>query len=88
MKVNLNNKKVLFLGYGALAKCVWNYFDEFFTYKKQNIFIVDKSKDTFTGPKLKNLKKEQKIVLNVNANTFNELIEQIGLRKQDIIIDL
>lgn len=88
MKVNLNNKKVLFLGYGAVAKCVWNYFDEFFIYKKQNIFIVDRTKDAFTGPKLKNLKKEQKIILNVNTNNFNELIKQIRLGKQDIIIDL
>ena len=88
MKIDLKQKKVLFLGYGAVAKCVWNYFDEFFIYKKQNIFLVDRTKTAFTGPKLKILKKEQKIVLNVSSNTFDDLIDHIGLRKQDIIIDL
>ena len=29
MKIDIKRKKIVFLGYGAVAKCVWNYFNEF-----------------------------------------------------------
>ena len=38
-KVNIFNKKILFLGYGALAKCIWNYFNYYFIYNIDNIYI-------------------------------------------------
>ncbi len=32
-KINLKSKKILFLGYGAVAKCVLNYFNYYFECK-------------------------------------------------------
>ena len=84
-KVDIKKKKIVFLGYGAVAKCVWNYFDNFFIYDKKRIFLIDKNKNAFYGPGLDGVKK---IILNVDATTFEELIDHVNLKKGDIIIDL
>jgi len=88
MKLNIKNKKVLFLGYGAVAKCVLSYFDNYFNYDIEKIYIVDKCKLSFYGPIIDKINKNNKIVLNVNVLTFENLIKKIGLKKGDIIIDL
>lgn len=85
MSIDIRNKKVLFLGYGAVAKCVWNYFDKYFTFNRRRVVLVDKTKSAFTGPNLKDVKK---IVMSVDSTNFEELIDRIKLKKHDIIIDL
>lgn len=85
MSIDIRNKKVLFLGYGAVAKCVWNYFDKYFTFNRRRIVLVDKTKSSFTGPNLKGVKK---IAMTVDSTNFEELIDRIKLKKHDIIIDL
>lgn len=85
MNIDITKKKVLFLGYGAVGKGVWNYFHDFFDYDRKKIFLVDKNPDTFIGP---NLEKVKKIVMNVNVTNFENLLHEIGLKKHDIIIDL
>lgn len=84
-KVDIKKKKIVFLGYGAVAKCVWNYFDNFFIYDKKRVFLIDKNKNAFYGPGLDGVKK---IILDVDATTFEELIDHVNLKKGDIIIDL
>jgi len=85
MSINIINKKILFLGYGAVAKCVWNYFDQYFIFNRKRVVLVDKSKEAFYGPNLSSVKK---IVMNVDATNFDDLIVSIGIKKGDIIIDL
>ena len=84
-KINFIKQKILFLGYGAVGKCVWNYFDDYFSYHKKNVVLVDRTLDAFYGPKLNNVKK---IVMDVDASNFEELINDIGFKKGDIIIDV
>jgi homospermidine synthase len=84
-KINIKSKKILFLGYGAVAKGVWNYFTDYFEINRKRVVLVDKDADTFTGPNLTGVKK---IVMTVDATNFSKLIEKIGLKKGDIIIDL
>jgi len=88
MKLNIKNKKILFLGYGAVAKCVLNYLDTYFTYDINKIFVVDKCKLAFYGPLIDKINKNNKIVLKVDILTFENLIKQINLQEGDIIIDL
>lgn len=85
MSIDIRNKKILFLGYGAIAKCVWNYFDKYFTFNRRRVVLVDKTKSAFTGPNLKGVKK---IVMTVDSTNFEELIDRIKLKKHDIMIDL
>jgi homospermidine synthase len=88
MKVNIKNKKILFLGYGAVAKCVLNYFDNYFEYDINKMYVVDKCQLSFYGPFIDKINKNNKIVLNVNVLTFETLIKQTDLKEGDIIIDL
>jgi len=85
MTLDVKNKKIVFLGYGAVAKCVWDYFEKYFSFNRKRVVLIDKSKDVFTGPNLKGIKK---IVMNVDSTNFEDLIKLLQLKKHDIIIDL
>jgi homospermidine synthase len=85
MKININAKKILFLGYGAVGKGVWNYFTEYFDFNRKRVALVDKNRLAFTGP---NMDKVKKIVLTVDSTNFENLIKKVGLKKGDVIIDL
>lgn len=85
MAISIINRKVLFLGYGAVAKCVWNYFSDFFVFHRKRVVLVDKTKTAFYGPNLKNVRK---IVREVNATNFTELLDALGMKQADIVIDL
>ena len=41
-KINLKSIKILFLGYGAVAKCVLNYFKYYFDFDLSRVYIIDK----------------------------------------------
>ena len=84
-KINIKNKKILFLGYGAVAKCVWNYFNNYFVFSRKNVSLVDRTKNAFYGPNLQSVKK---IVMHVDSTNFEDLMEGIGFQKGDVIIDL
>ena len=85
MSIDIRTKKIVFLGYGAVAKCVWNYFDKYFTFNRRRVVLVDRTKEAFSGPNLKDVKK---IEMTVDSTNFEELIDRIKLKKHDIIIDL
>ena len=70
-KLNITKQKILFLGYGAVAKCVWNYFDEYFHFHRKRVVLVDRIASAFYGPNNKNVKK---IVMNVDSSNFQELM--------------
>ena len=37
--INISNKRVLFFGYGAVAKAVWNYMNMYFILNPSNIYL-------------------------------------------------
>jgi len=81
--MDIKNKKIMFLGFGAVAKCVLHYFSHYFVFNKNRVVLVDKSKDAFT-PNLR----FKKIVLAVDATNFKDLVDSLGFKRHDIIIDL
>jgi homospermidine synthase len=87
-RIDINNNKILFLGYGAVAKCVWNYFDYYFTYNINNIYIIDKCLSTIYGPKIDKINKDNIYCESVDTYNFDNIINIIGLKNNDIIIDL
>ena len=87
-RIDIKNKKILFLGYGGVAKCVWNYFEYYFTYSDDNIYIVEQYKKALYGPKLSKVKKEHILVENVNAKNFDDILTEFKFKPGDIIIDL
>lgn len=84
-RLNLSQRTILFLGYGAVAKCVWNHFDRYFTYDPKRVFAVDQFESAFVGPNVEHL---QIRVLRVSSTTFDILVGDIGMKAGDIIIDL
>jgi len=84
-KINIKNKKVVFLGYGAVGKCVWNFFDMYFMYTMKNIYAVDQYSNAFVGPRVTLL---QQIVAHVSELTFDDIMDTIGMSPGDIIIDV
>lgn len=85
MKISIPSKRILFLGYGAVAKCVWNYFDDYLTCLRKHVTLVDKNKDAFYGPNIKGIRK---LILDVNATNIDDLVDSLRMKEGDVIIDL
>lgn len=83
--ISLKTKKVMFLGYGAVAKCVWNYFSSYFYVSIRNVYLVDKNRSSFYGPKLKGV---HKIKRTIGPHNFIGLLDELKFREGDIVIDL
>lgn len=84
-KINVRSSRIVFLGYGAVAKCVWNYMDMYLEYDPKRVHAIDQFETAFTGPKADQLHKH---VGHVSADTFDSWMDKIGLLPGDIIIDL
>ena len=87
-KIDIKNKKILFLGYGGVAKCVWNYFGYYFTYTPENVYITEQYKQALYGPKLNEVKKDHILLENINSTNFDEILTNFGFKTGDVIIDL
>jgi homospermidine synthase len=79
------SSNVIFIGYGAVAKCVWNYFSSYFTIYPKQVYLIDQFEEAFYGPGIEEV---NKIVLHVDANSFESLLNRIKSKEGDIIIDL
>lgn len=77
--------KVMFLGYGAVAKCSWNYFLKYFTIDPSQVYLVDKTRAAFYGPGIDGV---NKIELNVDVTNFEDLLDKLAFNTGDIVIDL
>lgn len=84
-KLDIRPNKVLFLGYGAVAKCVLSYISDFFEVDMTNIYVVDRCRDAIYGPNIANV---NVFVEHINSCNFNNFINKIRLNDGDIIIDL
>lgn len=88
-KINLKQTKILFLGYGGVAKCVLNYFKYFFEYDIKNIYIIDKYEKALYGPVQDKVPKSNILFVKVQCENFDYLIvEKLKFKKGDLIIDL
>lgn len=84
-KISLFRKKIMFLGFGAVAKCTWNYFSSYFTISPKRVYLVDKTPTAFYGP---NLDHVHMIVENIGPTTFESLLDRLKFKEGDVIIDL
>lgn len=87
-KLDISDKKILFLGFGAVAKCVLHYFDAFFIYNIKNVYLVDKCDCAFYGEKSEEIDKNNISTKLLNSYNIDEHLELIQMKKGDIIIDL
>jgi len=83
-KINLNNSKILLLGFGSVQKGVYHYLKYYFNYNNDNVYIVDKCKNAIYGLKTK----KNIIIRKIDSTNFDELLEELKFKEGDIIIDL
>ena len=84
-KIDLTGKSILFLGFGAVAKCVWHYLDQFFLFSPARVHAVDQFPAAFAGPRVDQV---QQHVLVVGPATFAPLLDRLGFSAGDLVIDL
>lgn len=83
--IHLMDRKVMFLGYGAVAKCTLHYLSSYFTIPSKSIYLVDTNPDTFYGPNLENV---HITIGHVTSESFEPLLDRLQFGTNDIIIDL
>lgn len=92
MKININNKSVLFLGIGSIGACCINYFEDFFDHNNYNrITLIDSKQSVTLVPCVKNFleKGAHFLCIDVNRENFNDLLtNQLKFSEGDIVIDL
>jgi homospermidine synthase len=77
--------KLIFLGYGAVAKCVWSYFPRYFQIEPHQVHLVDKTISAFRGPRLNGVNVWE---WHIDAISIHALFHEIGVSERDIVIDL
>jgi len=83
--LTLEKTKILFLGYGAVAKCTWNYMKYYIQIESANVYMVDQNEKAFYGF---TIEKTRCIHMHVSSLNFQSLLENINIKEGDIIIDL
>jgi len=89
-KINITDKKIIFLGCGAVAKCCLYYFSYFFYFDYKKVIIIDKLQSEKDFPIVKYYLKNKStfLVREVNEDNHIEFFISLKLRNKDIIIDL
>ncbi len=89
-KINIINKKIIFLGCGAVAKCCLYYFSYFFNFDYKKVIIVDKLQREKEYPVVKYYLKKKSVFLvrEINEDNYIEFFDSLKLNCKDIIIDL
>ncbi len=89
-RIDITNKKIIFLGCGAVAKCCLYYFSYFFYFDYRKVIIVDKLEREKEFPVVKHYLKKRSIfiVREVNKDNYLEFFDSLKLNCKDIIIDL
>ena len=89
-RIDITEKKIIFLGCGAVAKCCLYYFSYFFNFNYKNVTIVDKLQREKEFPVVKHYLRNKSIFLvrEVNEDNYLEFFNSLKLRCKDIIIDL
>ena len=89
-KINIINKKIIFLGCGAVAKCCLYYLSYFFNFDYKKIVIVDKLQKEKEYPVIKYYLKKKSVFLvrEINEDNYIDFFDSLKLNCKDIIIDL
>jgi len=89
-RIDITDKKIIFLGCGAVAKCCLYYFSYFFNFDYKKVIIVDKLQREKEFPVVKHYLRKKSIFLvrEVNEDNYLEFFDSLKLRCKDIIIDL
>ena len=88
MDLTSSNKKIMFLGYGAVGKCSWTYFQYYFKVNLDQVYLVDKTKTAFYGSKVLDMPQDHLIEKELTAYNFGKFIKDLGFNVGDIVIDL
>ena len=89
-KINIKDKKIIFLGCGSIAKCCLYYLTYFFIFDYKNIIIIDKLEREKDYPVVKYYLRKKSIFLvkEVTEENYVEFFNSLQLKEKDIIIDL
>jgi homospermidine synthase len=83
--------KFIFLGCGAVSKCCIYYLPQFFKTTYNQVTIIDKDKNSFNFPTIKNAIKNgaNHHIFNITRDNITTLLDKIiKVNKHDIVIDL
>ena len=85
-KINIEDKKIIFLGCGSIAKCCLYYLSYFFIFDYKNIIIIDKLKREKDYPVVKYYlrKKSTFLVKEVTEENYVEFFNSLQLKEKDI----
>jgi len=89
-KINITDKKIIFFGCGAVAKCCLYYFSYFFIFDYKKVIIIDKLQREKDFPIIKYYLKKKSLFLNkeITEDNYKEFFDTLNLKEKDIIIDL
>lgn len=89
-KISIKDKKILFLGCGAVSKCCLSYLKNYFIFDYTKVIIVDKSSKEKEFPIVNDYLKEGSvfIVKEIDKSNYKTLFDSFYLREKDIVIDL
>lgn len=88
-----DNKKILFLGYGAVAKVSWNYFDRYVSFVPSlthsltlthGRYFVYNAENVYAVDQFAtsfngpNVDKLHKFVRHISRHTFDQFLDEIG----------
>ncbi len=89
-KINIEDKKIIFLGCGAVSKCCLYYFSNFFVFNFEKVIIIDKLEREKDFPVVKHYLKMKStfLVKEITEDNYVEIFDSLKLKEKDIIIDL
>ena len=89
-KIDIKDKKIIFLGCGAVAKCCLYYLNNFFTFDYEKVIIIDKLIKEKYFPVIKYYLRKNSLFLNrkITQDNCKEFLDSLNLKEKDIIIDL
>lgn len=91
MKRLLVKNKIILFGCGSVGKCCLYYLNNFFQFKNDQVYIIDKDDSTFSFPSVKNAITSgvKSLHYTIKRDNIVELLDKIlKVGKYDIIIDL
>jgi homospermidine synthase len=89
-KLNIKDKKIIFLGCGAIAKCCLYYLSYFFIFDYKKVIMIDKLQKEKDFPVINYYLRKKSLFLlkEITEDNYLEIFDSLKLKEKDIIIDL